>query len=119
MARLEANRPNFTLRPGAAREGRALLQGLAYCRRRGLRMHVRHQQHDADYCGGRDHRRFDAPICCYESACQDAILVKDGVLVVVNAGAVTLSLMRERLLADGGAYAGEGGGRSYSASSRV
>ncbi len=100
MARLETNRPNFALGPGAAREGRALLQGLAYCQRCGLRMRVRHQQHDAYYCCDRDHRRFDAPICCYASARRVDTLIEDLVLGVVNAGTVELSLAQERLLAD-------------------
>jgi DNA invertase Pin-like site-specific DNA recombinase len=98
MARLEAHRPSFTLGPGAAREGRALLQGLVYCRRCGLRMRVRHQQHGAYYCCDRDHRRFAAPICCWASARRVDALVEELILGVLNAGTVELSLAQERLL---------------------
>jgi DNA invertase Pin-like site-specific DNA recombinase len=100
MARLAANRPSFALGPGAPREGRALLQGLVYCQRCGLRMRVRHQQHGAYYTCDRDHRRFDAPICCYASAQRVDALVEEVVLGVLNVGTLELSLAQERLLQD-------------------
>lgn len=100
MGRLEANRPTFALGLGAPREGRALLQGLVYCQRCGLRMRVRHQQHGAYYTCDRDHRRFDAPICTYASARRVDTLVEEVVLGVLNAGTLELSLAQERLVQD-------------------
>lgn len=95
MARLHANRP---MARGAPREGRALLQGLVYCQRCGLRMRVRYQQPDAYYCCDRDHRRFDAPICGWASAKRVDALVEDLVLGVIHAGTLDLSREQERLL---------------------
>ncbi len=100
MARLEANRPDVLRGPGAPREGRALLQGVVYCQRCGLRMRVRYQGQGAyDVCD-RDQRRFDAPICCRASAARVDGLVEELVLGVLNAGTVELALAQERLLAD-------------------
>lgn len=100
MARLEANRPDSLRGPGAPREGRALLQGLAYCQHCGLRMRVRYQGQGAYYTCDRDQRRFDAPICCRASATRVDGLVEELVLGVLTAGTVELSLAQERLLAD-------------------
>lgn len=95
MARLHANR---TVVQGAPREGRSLLQGLTYCQRCGLRLRVRYHQPDAYYCCDRDHRRFDAPICCWASAKRVDALVEELVLGVINAGTLELSTAQERLL---------------------
>jgi hypothetical protein len=100
MARLEANRPDFLLGPGAPREGRALLQGVVYCQHCGLRMRVRYQGQGAYYTCDRDQRRFDAPLCCRASAARVDGLVEELVLGVLNAGTVELALAQERLLAD-------------------
>jgi hypothetical protein len=95
MARLHANRPTYQ---GAPREGRALLQGLAYCQHCGLRMRVRYHQPDAYYCCDRDHKRFAAPICCWASAKRVDALVEELVLGVITAGTLELSQDQERLL---------------------
>lgn len=92
VERLRTNRSAFPAGPGAAREGRALLQGLVVCGRCGRRMRVRYAHTAPYYCCNQAHTRFGEPVCGYASAVRVDALVENLVLGVVDAGAVDLAL---------------------------
>ncbi len=77
---------------GAARKGRALLQGLVYCEHCGRRMRVRYGGGGIYYLCDRAHQRFGEPVCNRASAQRIDTQVVDLMLLVINEGTLELSL---------------------------
>lgn len=98
MERLRNNRYLFAQAQGAPREGGALLQGLVYCARCGLRMRARYENRAPYYCCDAAHQRFGDPICCWASAKRVDAFVEELVLGVLNVGTVELSLTHAQAL---------------------
>jgi len=78
---------------GAPREGAALLQGLVYCKRCGLKMRPCYTSKRYYYCCDRDHRRFGKGVCGWASALRVDAAVEDYMLKILNEGTVELSFM--------------------------
>lgn len=95
---LRNNRYYLERGQGAPREGSAILQGLVYCQRCGLRMRVSYHKGAAYYICDRDHRRFGEPVCCLASAKRVDALVEELVLGVLNEGTLELSVQHEQKL---------------------
>ena len=91
VATLMNNHYKNTMGQGAVREGYALLQGIVYCKRCGLKMRPRYTQKRYYYCCDRDHRRFGEPICGWASARRVDNAVIDMMLEVINEGTVDLT----------------------------
>lgn len=76
---------------GAAREGHGLLQGIAYCKKCGLRMRSFYKAKHTYYYCDRNHRRYGEPICGCASAKRVDGAVTDILLQVINEGTVDLT----------------------------
>lgn len=88
---MENNQYKNSMSQGAVREGEALLQGIVYCKRCGLKMRPRYGSKRYSYCCDRNHRRFGEPICGWASASRVDGAVTDMVLQIINEGTVDLT----------------------------
>jgi DNA invertase Pin-like site-specific DNA recombinase len=91
LATLANNRYGKTMSQGAARQGEALLQGIVFCAKCGLKMRPRYTSHSCYYYCDRDHRRFGEPICGRASAKRVDHRLEALLLAVLNEGTVDLS----------------------------
>jgi len=87
---LANNQYNHKMSQGAVREGAALLQGITYCKRCGLKMRPRYSS-KYYYCCDRAHRRFGESVCGWASANRVDSAVVDVVLEVLNEGSIDLT----------------------------
>jgi len=88
---MEENHYRNQMSIGAAREGKALLQGIVYCQSCGLKMRPRYSSQRYYYCCDRDHRRFGEPVCGWASACRVDNAIVDVALQILNEGTVDLT----------------------------
>ncbi len=95
---LENNRYLYPRSQGAAREGSALLQGLARCEHCGHKMRLRYGSGGPYYVCDSAHRRFGEPICNRGSARRVDALVEELFLSVMNVGTLEMSLSHHEKL---------------------
>lgn len=88
---LENNQFSNIISQGAAREGKALLQGIVFCKRCGMKMRPRYTKKHPYYCCDRNHRRFGEKICGWASSHRIDSAVTHLVLEVLNEGTVDLT----------------------------
>jgi DNA invertase Pin-like site-specific DNA recombinase len=86
------NAYRFPNSQGAARQGSALIQGLALCTHCGRKMHVRYSQGRARYLCAYAHMRYGDPVCNRASARHVDGLITHLFLQVVNASALEVAL---------------------------
>jgi DNA invertase Pin-like site-specific DNA recombinase len=76
---------------GAPREGYALLQGVVFCSKCGLKMRPRYTSNRYYYCCDRDHRRYGEPVCGWASALRVDSVVEGLMFDILNEGTIDLS----------------------------
>lgn len=82
---------------GAIREGSALLQGIVYCEKCGLKMRPRYTSNRYYYCCDRDQRRYGDPICGWANAMRVDMVIEELIFSVLNEGTVDLTFqMKEK-----------------------
>jgi DNA invertase Pin-like site-specific DNA recombinase len=86
------NAYRFPNSQGAARKGKALIQGLAICAHCGRKMHVRYSQGRARYLCDYDHIRYADPVCNQASARHVDGLVTHLFLQLVTPNALEVAL---------------------------
>jgi DNA invertase Pin-like site-specific DNA recombinase len=89
---LANNAYRFPHSQGAARKGKALIQGLAICSHCGRKMHVRYSQGQASYLCDYDHLRYADPVCNRASARHVDGLVTHLFLQLVTPNALEVAL---------------------------
>ena len=95
---LADNAYHFPQHKGAARQGSALLQGLAYCAYCGRKMHVHYSQRRASYLCDFAHQRYGDPVCNRASTRHVDGLITQLFLQVVNTNALDVALNFEEQL---------------------
>jgi DNA invertase Pin-like site-specific DNA recombinase len=95
---LADNAYRFPQHKGAARQGSALLQGLAYCACCGRKMHVHYSQRRASYLCDFAHLRYGDPVCNRASTRHVDGLITQLFLPVVNTNALEVAFSFEEKL---------------------
>lgn len=95
---LADNAYHFPQHKGAARQGSALLQGLAYCACCGRKMHVHYSQRRASYLCDFAHQRYGDPVCNRASTRHVDGLITQLFWQVVNTNALDVALNFEEQL---------------------
>ena len=89
------NRFQFPESCGAARSGAALLQGIVFCQKCGLRMHVSYCKGEGYYLCDRTHHLLGKPVCNRASSKRVDAQIVELLLAVVNAGSLELALAND------------------------
>jgi DNA invertase Pin-like site-specific DNA recombinase len=95
LATLRNNGYTHAMR-GAAREGAALLQGLMFCKRCGLKMRARYSQGRCYYYCDQEHRRRGEPICGRASITRVDGVFEEMFLDLLHDGTVDLTFQLAR-----------------------